>query len=47
MDLYKLTRDVSVTILKGMEVVHEFLDRDLEGLKQTSVLKKPVRDLRG
>jgi len=36
---------VSVTILKGVEVVHEFIDRDLEGLKQTSVFKEPVGDL--
>lgn len=31
--MLKLTWYVSVTILKGMEVVHEFFHRDLEGLK--------------
>ena len=42
----KLTWYVSVTILKGMEVVHEFFHRDLEGLKQASVFKEPVGDLK-
>lgn len=41
----QLTWYVSVTILKGMEVVHEFFYRDLKGLKQASVFKQPVRDL--
>lgn len=42
----ELTWYVPVTILKGMEVVHEFFYRDLKGLKQASVFKKPVRYLR-
>lgn len=29
-----------------MEVVHEFFYRDLEGLKQASVFKEPVGDLK-
>lgn len=29
-----------------MEVVHEFFHRDLEGLKQASVFKEPVGDLK-
>lgn len=44
--MFKLTWYVSVTILKGMEVVHEFFHRDLEGLKQASVFKEPERDLK-
>lgn len=44
--MFELTWYVSVTILKGMEIVHEFVDRDLEGLKQTSVFKEPVGDLK-
>lgn len=40
-----LTWYVSVTVLKGMEVVHEFFDGDLEGLKQACVFKEPVSDL--
>lgn len=43
--MFKLTWYISVTILKGMEVVHEFFYRDLKGLKQASVFKEPVRDL--
>lgn len=41
----ELTWYVSVTILKGMEVVHEFFYGDLKGLKQASVFKEPVRHL--
>lgn len=41
----ELTRYVSVTVLKGMEVVHEFFNRDLEGLKQARVFKESVGDL--
>lgn len=44
--MFKLTWYVSVTILKGVEVVHEFFYRDLEGLKQASVFKEPVGDLK-
>lgn len=44
-EMLKLTWYVSVTILKGMEVVHEFFHRDLKCLKQASVFKEPVRDL--
>lgn len=44
-NMFKLTWYVSVTILKGMEVVHEFFYRDLKGLKQASVFKEPVGDL--
>lgn len=44
--MFKLTWYVSVTILKGVKVVHEFVYRDLEGLKQASVFKEPVRDLK-
>lgn len=40
-----LTWYVSVAILKGVEVIHEFFNRDLEGLKQTCVFKEPVRYL--
>lgn len=43
--MFKLTWYVSVTILKGVEVVHEFFYRDLESLKQASVFKEPVGDL--
>lgn len=43
---FTLTWYVSVAILKGMEVIHEFIHRDLEGLKQTGVFKKPVSDLK-
>ena len=42
----KLTWYVSVTILEGVEVVHEFFNRNLECLKQASVFKEPVRDLK-
>lgn len=41
-----LTWYVSVAVLKGMEVVHEFFNRDLEGLKKACVFKKPVRYLK-
>lgn len=41
-----LTWYVSVAVLKGMKVIHEFLHRDLEGLKQTGVFKEPVGDLK-
>lgn len=44
--MFKLTWYVSVTILKGVKVVHEFVYRDLEGLKQASVFKEPVGDLK-
>lgn len=44
--MFKLTWYVSVTTLKGMEVVHEFFDWDLEGCKQASVFKEPVGDLK-
>lgn len=44
--MLKLTWYVSVTILEGMEVVHEFFYGDLKGLKQASVLKEPVRYLK-
>lgn len=44
--MFKLTWYVSVTILKGMEVVHEFMYRNLEGCKQASVFKEPVGDLK-
>lgn len=44
--MLKLTWYVSVTILKGMEVVHEFFDGDLEGRKQASVFKESVGDLK-
>lgn len=44
--MFKLTWYVSVTILKGVEVVHKFFYWDLEGLKQTSVFKEPVGDLK-
>lgn len=40
-----LTRDVSVSILQSLEVVHELLHRNPEGLKQTCIFKKPVRNL--
>lgn len=43
---FTLTWYVSVAILKGMKVIHEFLHRDLEGLKQTGVFKEPVGDLK-
>lgn len=42
---FTLTWNVSVAILKGMKVIHEFFHRDLEGLKQTGVFKEPVGDL--
>lgn len=41
----QLTRDVPVSALQGVEVVHELLDRNLEGLKQTRVLKESVGNL--
>lgn len=44
--MLELTWYVSVTILKGMEVVHEFFYRDLKSLKQASVLKEPIRYLK-
>lgn len=44
--MLELTWYVSVTILKGMEVVHEFFDGDLEGLEQAGVFKEPVGDLK-
>lgn len=44
--MMKLTWYVSITILKGVEVVHEFFYRDLKGLKQASVFKQPVGYLR-
>lgn len=40
--MLELTWYVSVTILKGMEVVHEFFYGDLKSLKQASVLKEPI-----
>lgn len=44
---YKLlTRDDPVSVLQSMEVVHELLHGDFKCLKKTSVLKKPVRNLR-
>lgn len=42
---FLLTRDVSVSIFQSMEVVHELLYRNPEGLKQTRVLKEPIRNL--
>lgn len=42
---FTLTWNVSVAILKGMKVIHEFFHRDLECLKQTGVFKEPVGDL--
>jgi len=45
-EILKLTWYVSVTILKGMEVVHEFFYWDLEGCKQAGVFEEPVRDLK-
>lgn len=45
--MLELTWYVSVTILKGMEVVHEFFYGDLKSLKQASVLKEPIRYLKG
>ena len=42
----KLTWYVSVTTFKGVEVVHEFFDRDFESFKQAGVFKEPVGDLR-
>lgn len=45
-EMWGLTWYVSVAVLKGMEVVHEFFDWDLKGLKQASVFKEPVRNLR-
>lgn len=44
--MLELTWYVSVTILKGVEVVHEFFDGDLEGLEQAGVFKEPVGDLK-
>lgn len=38
----QLTWYVSVTALQGVEVVHEFFHRDLEGLKQASVFEEAV-----
>lgn len=43
---FTLTWNVSVAILKGMKVIHEFFHRDLEGLKQPGVFKEPVGDLK-
>lgn len=43
---FTLTWYVSVAILKGMEVIHEFIHGDLEGLKQTCVIKEPVGHLK-
>lgn len=45
-EILELTWYVSVTILKGVEVVHEFFDGDLEGLEQAGVFKEPVGDLK-
>lgn len=44
--MLELTWYVSVTILKGMEVVHEFFYGDLKSLKQACVLKEPIRYLK-
>lgn len=44
--MLKLTWYVSVTVLKSMEVVHEFFYRDLKGFEQASVFKEPVGDLK-
>lgn len=40
-----LTRDDPVSILQSMEVVHELLYGNSEGLKQTCVLKESVGNL--
>lgn len=40
-----LTRNDPVSILQSMEVVHELLYGNSKGLKQTCVLKEPVRNL--
>lgn len=43
--MFELTWYVSITVLKGMEVIHKFFNRDLEGLKEAGVFKEPVGDL--
>ena len=40
-----LTRDDPVSVLQSMEVVHELLYRNPEGLKQTCVLKELIGNL--
>ena len=42
----QLTGDVPVSVLQSVEVVHELLYGDPEGLKQTCVLKEPIGNLR-
>lgn len=40
-----LTRDVPVAVLQSVEIVHELLYRNPEGLKQTCVLKELIGNL--
>lgn len=37
--LLLLTWDVPVTVFQGMEVIHEFLHRDVEDFKESSIFK--------